>query len=134
MRYLGVQSRFHAPALLALVASVFVSACFSPDDEPASVMQDGRVVGIQSCSHPREEHVPRCRDLFCQKALYDRKLLPPNTVILKSSHSYNYSDSPGRSVHVYKYQDGREYRYPMCEMQGLNVVRADEYSAKSQDW
>ena len=97
-------------------------------------MQDGRIVAIQNCSQPREEYVSRCHALICQQALYERKVLPPNADIVKSSHSTKFSDAPMKSVHVFKYRDGSEFRYPMCEMQSDKVVLTQEFSAKGQDW
>ena len=97
-------------------------------------MRDGRIVEIRNCLKPSYEHVARCRDLACQQTLYERRLLPPNAQIVKASHSSKYSDDPQKSVHIYKFLDERQPRYPMCEMQGDRVTRTDELSAKEQNW
>jgi len=123
-----------ASSTLVLWMTLVLASCVGPNEEPIGVWQDGKIVAIQNCSPPREENISRCHALLCEKELYERKLLPPSAEILKSSHSESYSDAPGKSVHIFKYRAGSEFRYPACELQGNEVVRTEEFSAKGQNW
>jgi hypothetical protein len=91
-------------------------------DEPASVFENGVLIEIDNCDHPPQARIFRCAALFCEKALYDRKIVRANTSVLMPKHYVNFSDAPDRSVHFATWETDGRTNIAKCEMTRLNVV------------
>jgi hypothetical protein len=108
-------------ALFLLVGYVFLIYP-SYSEDPSVAYHDGMPTEILNCEPPPPDKVFRCSALYCQKALYERKLVHPYTQIFLPRHQYNFSDAPGRSVHFATWTQEEKPLIAKCEMKGYDVL------------
>jgi hypothetical protein len=123
-------SPFASIAWLPLGA--LLAAC-APNSDPIPVFAGGKIIEIQNCSPPSESNRLLCMTLICEKALYDRALLPPGANVVQWTKYYNRSDDPTRTTHTAKYADASTFRYAACEMRDLRVESAHEVIPLGRD-
>src|SRR5690606_31860474 len=124
MKARSPQSSFliaHTTPLVALVV-----ACAPAADEPMTVMVNGKISEVRGCSPPKENNRTSCLRALCEKALYDRAILPPYAQISKSQSVVNRSVQPQRTEHTLKFQHNGQARFAKCEMDDLVVFTAQE--------
>lgn len=120
--------------LLAIIAAVIVAlhliGCVRQSDAPLLIVSQGRAVKTENCENPSTDNQTTCRGFFCEIALHQQDVLPPYASVQQSSHQYNFSDQPGRSIYLAKYETSDKTMYVKCELEGNTVKvisRISEY-------
>jgi hypothetical protein len=112
-------------ALFLVVGYVFLMFPSYDDQAPSVAYHDGVPSEILNCEPPPPGKAFRCSALYCQKALYERKLVRAYTQVFLPRHQYNFSDAPGRSVHFATWTQEDRPLIARCEMKGYDVVSID---------
>jgi len=86
---------------------------------------DGTPTEILNCQPPPPDTEYRCAALYCEKALYERKVVRPYTRVAVLRHQHHFNDTPGRSVHYATWTHEEKPVVAKCEMQGYEVISID---------
>jgi len=114
----------NAMVAVAIAAIVALAVLIAPSfyTGPTVAYHEGIPSEILNCESPAPENVHRCAALYCERALYDRKVVRPYMRVALSRSRFNFSDAPGRSVHFHSWtEDGRKL-IAKCEMINYDVV------------
>jgi hypothetical protein len=89
---------------------------------PTVAYHEGIPSEILNCESPAPENVHRCAALYCERALYERKVVRPFLRIALSKSQFNFSDAPRRSVHFHSWTEDERKLIARCEMKDYDVV------------
>ena len=108
--------------MLIVVGGIAAFLFAGQPKEPMLAYHDGVPSEIWNCEQTAARQQYRCAALYCEKALYERKLVQPYTPVSIPKHWYNFSDAPDRSVHFATWMQEGKPVIAKCEMKGLDVV------------
>jgi len=113
-------------ALVIGVVVLLYSSCSRVYESPAIMHNDGAPAEILNCEPPPPGDEYNCAALYCEKTLFDQKIVRPYTHIAMPKHYYKFSDDLSRSVHFATWTNEDKTVIAKCEMKG-NSVTAIEF-------